>query len=802
MKRFVAILLLVATVFGLIAPISGCSAQENQTLNMGQWLTLVNNAFGMESYTEETPYFAAIGRNHPFFAAVQIAAEWDVVDTNRALDVEKTLTWGDALITLVNVGGFLPEETSDEEKLEYAIAQFDNSIRSYWKNREIPYGNATVLLAEAQRQWAHVQYDENIEKIEYKEEVVDLTETVADDYTVNASGAILLPEAAAKEIQTGEIYMLTDKDNPLEYTYYRAESVTTVDGVTTIVNSQEELELEDIAEEIKIQGTTEVTADNTVIYDGNGNIIHSAGVVDQASTGKGTASVVPLGATNLAGFKKTHKFETDGFTISLSYNLDGALDMEIEVESSDILPDKAPGEMKVKGKFGVNKLEIKKDFDYGVFKGLKHALLKVEYETELGFGIGYEAKPVDAVAAPAYSNGNGKFLTNLKRSVWKLRDSDGDVFGAETIASKKTIKICSLNVYDAVLAKVCLDVNFVLKIDGSFEVTVTQSGTTGVEYKNKNLRFIKDGKRDVDAELKAKVEATLGFGPALYIKGLKKKLVGLEVRIGVGAEASVTWHLADSEYHLMEQIDFSDTPPEIVDFVGSLEIEATADDIKAVAEAQGGFYSAEAGAAVRLKVHSCFNVNVYAILTVGLTDDAYAKDVIGAKVTTTCTIFSSKNATFFNFHVDDWDWSNGVVRWGKKLNSDDVCTLQFKPFEKIEETTAPTTEPTTVPVETTTNGNAMPGNEFIVVSDIRVDLNLKEKHGISFSYLPSGYSEKDLAFESGDTAVATVDANGMITGVGEGSTIITIRTKDGKHTAAVAVSVHSDSDVSFEGIDL
>jgi len=799
MKRFVAILLLVATVFGLIAPISGCSAQENQTLNMGQWLTLVNNAFGMESYTEETPYFAGIGRNHPFFAAVQIAAEWEVVDTNQALDVTKTLTWGEALITLVNVGGFLPVETSDEEKLEFAITQFDSSIRSYWKNREIPYANATVLLAEAQKQWAQVQYDENIEKIEYKEEVVDLTETVAGNYTVDASGAILLPEAAAKEIQTGEIYMIADKENPLEYTYYRAESVTTVDGVTSIVNSQEELGLEDLVDDIHIQGTTEVTADNTVIYDGNGNLIYGAGVVNQAAAGMGTASVVPLGATNLASGKVTHKFETDDFTISLSYNLNGALDMEVEEESADILPDKAPGEMKAKGKFAVNNLEIKKDFDYGVFKGLKHALLKVDYETEVGFGVGYEAKPVNAVKAPAYSNGNGSFLTNLKRSVWKLRDGEGNVSGAETIATQKVVKICSLNVYDAVVAKVCLDVNFIIKIDGSFEVTVTQSGTTGVEYKNGNLRFIKDSKKDANAELKAKLEATIGFGPALYIKGLKKKIVGLEVRMGLGAEGSVTWHLADSAFHLIEEVNFSDTPPEIVDFVGDMDIEADADTIKAVAEAQGGIFSGEAGVAVRLKVHSCFNISVYGILTVGLSDESYVMEFIGAKVKTTCAILSSKNATFFNYHVDDWNWGAGVVRWGLGLNSDDVCTLKFQPFDKIDETTAPTEE-TTVPTEGTTGGNDIPGGDFIMLTDLRADVDVKKTYCISFSHLPVGYSQKDLVFESGDKSVATVDSTGVVTGVAEGSTTVMIRTKDGKYTAAIAISVHADSKVSFEGV--
>ena len=52
-------------------------------------------------------------------------------------------------------------------------------------------------------------------------------------------------------------------------------------------------------------------------------------------------------------------------------------------------------------------------------------MLKVDYEVQNQFGASYSGKPLDLIAAPKYSNGNGKFLTNFKRAVMKGRGTSG-----------------------------------------------------------------------------------------------------------------------------------------------------------------------------------------------------------------------------------------------------------------------------------------------------------------------------------------------------------------------------------------
>lgn len=75
----------------------------------------------------------------------------------------------------------------------------------------------------------------------------------------------------------------------------------------------------------------------------------------------------------------------------------------------------------------------------------------------------------------------------------------------------------------------------------------------GIEYKNNNIRFINTSDKDIDISAKAKIEATLGIGPALYTVGLKKPIIGVQGKFGAGASASIVLHLVDSENHLIEE---------------------------------------------------------------------------------------------------------------------------------------------------------------------------------------------------------------------------------------------------------
>lgn len=79
-KKLISILMVIVTLLSMVMSFSGCSTQQNNSLTLGQWLGMVNNSFGMESYSQEEPYIKNVSKENEYFNTIQIAAEWDVID--------------------------------------------------------------------------------------------------------------------------------------------------------------------------------------------------------------------------------------------------------------------------------------------------------------------------------------------------------------------------------------------------------------------------------------------------------------------------------------------------------------------------------------------------------------------------------------------------------------------------------------------------------------------------------------------------------------------------------------------------
>lgn len=476
--------------------------------------------------------------------------------------------------------------------------------------------------------------------------------------------------------------------------------------------------------------------------------------------------------------------------------MNGELDLKVSVKnqnllSGDYLINHPQAKARFEEEFEISDLSVTHDFDWAGLK-LKSANLKIDYKTKNKLGFSYSDK-ASGVFAPEKSNGNGKFLTNFKRAV--LKDVNGK--GAKTIVSKKIVKVCSLNVYSVGVAKICLDVNLTLSFDGSVSITVTESGSKGVEYKNGNVRFIKTCTKSCDGELKAKVEFTIGMGPALYVVGLKKRLVGFEVKGGAGATASLKAHLADSEMHLFEELDFNDVSPEIVEntFVEG-DITASLEEVQAVAQAQGGIFKADAGYQAKLHIDWCINVNVYAILKVGITDESYLTDFLGGKeVKLNIDIFNEKNATFFNMHIDNFQFKDAVLSFGFKEATGDHCTLKYVPFEKGSEEEISDEE------ISERNDGILTGDNLIL-STMNVNMDVGQTYLLNVTQVPKGYSLDDIIFASKEKSIATVDRNGVIKAIGTGCVLIYAETSDHKYKALVSVIVVGESDVNFEALEI
>ncbi len=136
------------------------------------------------------------------------------------------------------------------------------------------------------------------------------------------------------------------------------------------------------------------------------------------------------------------------------------------------------------------------------------------------------------------------------------------------------------------------------------------------------------------------------------------------------------------------------------------------------------------------------------------------------------------------------------------LESETQLETQLTETTTVEETTVE--EITTTVASTTENVVIYPDGMSVTNSNGTIDLNAGESFKIETVFTPENTTEKGLTYSSSDTNVASVDANGTITGLSSGSASISITSVNGmvlslnvnvkSQTPAVPQSVKFDTE--------
>jgi len=97
------------------------------------------------------------------------------------------------------------------------------------------------------------------------------------------------------------------------------------------------------------------------------------------------------------------------------------------------------------------------------------------------------------------------------------------------------------------------------------------------------------------------------------------------------------------------------------------------------------------------------------------------------------------------------------------------------------------------------NNNSEVKLENITLNKRALELEVGDEANLVVSFNPENVSNKEVTWSSSNTQVATVDANGIITAISEGTTTITVTSKDGNKTATCELTVvkkdNSDDDI-------
>lgn len=814
MKRIKALILAVLLIGSMVLSLAGCGATTADTaLSMGQWVSLLADSFGLQNYTDETPHFSKVTSENYAFSAFQAVAEWGIIKPSDEITSETPVKWNDVLVSLVNAGEFLSDNATNEEKIDFAIKNFDSSIRSYWGNRYIKLKQAIPLLDAAQEMWANKIYTKKIEEATFSNEVVNCIENESIQYALEGS-VVTVSSDDLKDLKPGDVYTLPANENNTA-SINRVKSVEVVDGNVVITNDDAftEEEAANYIEEVKIQETSSPDFTKIAgIYDENGNPI-SFEIEDTPTADGMSFANEGYCVTNLAsrsgnagptasqlGFfdnvKGSLKFKVGEYSVSISTttsNFSVKLAKEISKSSSRYREQKQ--EIYVQTTF--NDVQLTRDVDYSWGK-LHSATVKLDYSTTIEGGIKTErsgeiGNPVteDGETVKTLSSIFNQYknaLSDLKKSVHDTK-CDDDIY------------ICKLALVEGGLASVDFIVKGKVTAEGDIKIVVEVEGSQGIQVKDGKFRYIKTKDVDVDFVAEGSLEVTIAPGVAITI--LKKiALVEITIDCGLGASVGMTAHLFDIEGHELYS-GTAQLTSEDADNLSNESLFTTPEEIEQFAIEQGGTWDAEKkGITGNVTIHKgiCLEWKLYPIVRFGID----GKSLVGKiakkfSVSLSVEILGSKN-TILQGHID---FPNNLKNM---VNSDSIggglsallginaeCTYDYTPWdEAVEE--IETIDPGTESTEIVTS-------DRITLDTMRVSVAVGKTTQVSVTGIPKGYELSDIVAVSEDPDIAEFDLkSGTITGKKEGTTQLAVQTKDGKHKAYFAVTVTTDEGIDFSGL--
>lgn len=782
-KRTISALLMAIMLLSM-TPLMGCGESGGGTnenkVTKGEWLAAIVDAFGIESYQSVKPHVDGVDSSNPFFDAVQAAYEWNIIDDSQ-LDLNTYVDKGYAATTLVNAVGFYnTKEMAKEDITQYAVdhgyVTFPYRGRTDTK-RYISREEASDSVKASFYIWADHDFGESKETYSLAAGVIDLSKEETANYAVLSNRETLLPNGTATQLQVGDTYIVPDVNGAPSLR--TVESVEETEDGVVIHNADETPGIDTTIENLQASGTVQANLLGGRIVDGAGNVI-STGLNDNSSSTNSLSAKLFSSQMLQSETDDVHS-DTEYSTLATQLATPQAAKLEFEVDglkisgtvkqnsvefsvSGDIVKNSEKGtKITLEKSYEIKDVNFSYDYNIEWFK-LKSAYAKLSYKTVDKSGVKFSWKK-EGLFAPGYSNGNGHFLSNFTRAVLK----DSQAKGA------KTIKICSIPIADGGVASLNLDVKIKLSVSGAIELVVTTDCTRGVEYKNGNVRFIKDEYKDTDLAVKGKVELTLYLG--LSCRAIGVNIIGLGIEGGIGVAVSVTAHLVDSENHLLEELSLDDANQEVFE-------EATSD----IGQLS---YSVDGVGQVTAKLELCFDVTTYGILKFTIDTDS----VIGGMVPGGEIIIFGKDNAKIDALSAHWEDGVNVGKCTRKYDSDKANEAN-EDSDITEEQSGGGNEDSTTFVDPespdfeTGNGEAIGDvGSGLDIDTYFVSIAVGENWKLGVDQLPSGYEMSSIRYASDNAAVAKVDSNGRITGMASGSATITVSTSDGKYKIICSVSV-------------
>ncbi len=591
MKRGISFFLVCSFLFTFTAmTFSGCAGSKN-TMQVSEWLYLINQKFGFSQSIAEEPYNSAITQDNPYYSDVQLAYEYSVLPSEYTeLDLDKAVTREFCAVTLagaVYIPNLSELNINDSDKLTYpeqVTTVINDGIMSLDKNgkfspsKKVPYDDAVEALDKAYQAWLNQEFET---KMSYtlSDKAVDfmglstIDQSGADNYAVSddyvneqkkwlqdnhfsyddADGTVELDSIADKNITEESIILLpADIDHPAGL-YLKVEKIKQTDEKYILSTSEAELD-EVFPDGFSSQGTEMLDLTRAVVHDEDGNVLYSgmfdenydkpvasamSNVIGTALTGSNDGFSVPIKVNGKTGEKVVLKIgiQDSGFSAALEYT-DGKKTLGLQ---------KGFEKLKLVHNVDLNLLKYQKvgiSFDETDTLTLKHSFVKYN---SLGEDYAYK-QDEDSPANNFDEGGNEQAFEDAIKMLYSDTSEDNSFTGIS--------KAFGWDIPTGVPG-LSAKLAFVLRIniDGSVEFSFSQ--------KNKQLYLEKREATwklfvpinplpnicfecgDTTKSLKGAVKAEITGGLNIAVCLIGKSIADLEPALGIGASISMSANIVN-----------------------------------------------------------------------------------------------------------------------------------------------------------------------------------------------------------------------------------------------------------------
>lgn len=283
-RRLLTLLLSVSIVLPLLA-LASCAPGEQsgdsdqEELTRGEWIAQLGDAFGMDNYATEEPYFEDVTEDAPYYPYVQAAADWGVLSAFTdadTLDPEEPVTYEEAAVMAALAAGwdltedqFLEDGTFDPSQAVAYAQEMGIMDPDTDPEERVTRSQGEIVTEAAKDVYLNAPVEEQANVV-FNPDLVDFT-----NYTINwnvgpngelsPSGGTVETEEdgtltvtmGTTELQEGSVVILPGTPEYPSGIAYKIENIREEGG--QIVFDTVTPTLEDLYDELDYQGT--VTAD-------------------------------------------------------------------------------------------------------------------------------------------------------------------------------------------------------------------------------------------------------------------------------------------------------------------------------------------------------------------------------------------------------------------------------------------------------------------------------------------------------------------------------------------------------------